>query len=204
MKKLWLLVALLVLAALLGSFFLLVNFRVMKSQTVKDFSVASGYNPSDPGEEWNFTPHTTSIYISGDGRIESRVREEIMRSLKTQPNTGLVESLYTLTTQADHPLLLVKVTGQEYFWTPFYARSAFKVDVGYASNGDLSFWEKDPPHFFNQTGQPALQLKGNYAIADKSWGILSAPGYNDYLATQIADVVMSSLREQMGKLVSGF
>ncbi len=196
--------ALAVLAALLVSFFLLGNFRLMKGQTANNSSVASGYNPPNSGEEWSFTPHTTSLYISGDGRIESRLREKIMRSLKTQPNIGLVESLYTLTTQADHPLLLVKVTGQEYFWTPFYAHAAYKVDVGYASNGDLSFWGNDPPHFFNRTDQPALQLKGNYAIADKSWGILSAPGYNDYLASQIAEMVMSSLREQMGKLQSGF
>ncbi|MGE5603971.1 MAG: hypothetical protein ACM30E_13050, partial [Nitrososphaerales archaeon] len=96
-------------------------------------------------------------------------------------------------------LITVRFVERQVFWTPFYARSQLHVHVAYASNGDTSFDDNsETTHFAGSAGDPpTVQFLASYSLADVTWGLVSQPGYQAYLAEQIASRVKGSITEQL-------
>jgi hypothetical protein len=185
----------LVLVALLAAFSLL-HFRLMSSQTAHNDRVA-GFHPSDAGDAAALLPTTTTLHVDAGGRLSKPLEKALAGALQNQPVVG---SLRLAGSDAGAPgpaVLSITVDEQDYFWSPLYARSELAVRVAYATNGDIAFSQEATPHFRSTSDSPAIQLLGDYALSDASWGLVSKPGYHDYLADQIANTIAASLQEQL-------
>lgn len=187
MKKFW--ISLAAIVVLIVVVFLFVNFHVMQSKTFTNSAIASGGSPDNIGN-----PSTTALWVGGDHLADS-VRNQIKRLAQNQPHFGEISMLNAIADKFDLPVLVVDIQKQQYIWTPFYARSVYHLVVSYASNGDISFRNEQPTHFVLKD-PPSFQLQGNYTVDDTSWGLISSPGYRDYMNGKIADQVVKSLQEK--------
>jgi hypothetical protein len=118
-------------------------------------------------------------------------------ALNSQPNFGVIQLLPTSSDQADTPLMTIEVKRQKVFWTPIYATSELEIKVSYASNGNVSFRHSDPPQFKFTDGTSGVMISGTYTFADVSKGIVSWPGYHNYIAAQIAKTISESVQKQL-------
>ena len=168
--------------------FLLLNFRLMQSQMLSDSTIAS-YHTGSPDEKVTIVSDVTGLYVDPSIRFAQSLQDEIKSRLENQPQVGEVTAVNLPMDKADIPLLFVEVNQQKKLWTPFYANSAYEVIVYYASNGDISFRHSQPVHFESNSDQQAISYRASYALVDRSFGLISSPGYQDYLVHQIADRV---------------
>ncbi|MGE5224574.1 MAG: hypothetical protein ACM3PY_19235 [Omnitrophica WOR_2 bacterium] len=195
MKKL--LIAIVLILFVFAGAFLLFNFRIMQSQTASDSTTATSKAGLEQSEAWTFQPENTGLYVEGEYRYLQPLRDRLAQLLDHQPILGSISAINLPSDKADIPVIYVEVKQQKRTWTPFYATSALEVVIDYASNGDVSFRNTDPVSFLNTSNQPAIRYQANYSIADRSVGLISTRGYDDYLVSLIADAVQKSLQEQI-------
>jgi len=95
-----------------------------------------------------------------------------------------------------NPVLVVKVGNPGPLWTPLFAVSKFSVHAGYASNGDSSFMEAvEETHTSIGSPDPKiLTMYAEYEVNDHSWGVISRPGYYQYLADYLAQEIVGALQ----------
>lgn len=193
-QRRWIVVAVIVLAfLLLGGAFILVNFSAMTSHLENNSSLASSGGSAEAGPQNNAS---TAIYVSGDARLRQALQAELARLLKGRAEYGEIRVLKALTDRTDLPYLFVEIQPQELLWTPIYAKAGLKVSLAYASDGDVSFRLTQPVQFFHEGDRPAVKRSGSYTFSDESWGLISSPGYTDYLARTIAGAIAKSLERQ--------
>jgi hypothetical protein len=183
------------LVILLAAAFLLVSFRLISSRTATNSTVAASRG-GDTGPSWNFSPETTGLYVGAEERMAQALRERVKRLLQSQEHMGKFTSLNAPADQMDIPQLYVQVKPVTHVWTPVYAHSEYELVIAYASNGDIPFRDDATPHFVYMDDQPVLQFQGKISLTDNSWGLMSLPGYRDYLADQLAGQVQKTLQQQ--------
>ena len=137
----------------------------------------------------------TGLFVSGDEKLARAVQQELTHLLGGQPQFGQIELVDGASDTADFPLLFVVFDRQEITWTPVYARTALEISVSYASNGDVSFRQTKPVEFKHTSDQPSLMSNGQYSFTDVSWGLISNPGYLNYLAREIAKAIAADLKK---------
>jgi hypothetical protein len=86
-------------------------------------------------------------------------------------------------------------------WMPFYVSSRFKIRAGYASDGNASFMGGTSTVVIGEEG-PVLNMSAEYNVSDRSWGILSRPGYYELLADWTAKQVVETVRTYFNKKAS--
>lgn len=172
--------------------FLFLNFRVATSNT---------------NSEKNIT--TTSI---GDGLPDAMQRREkinlaflgedplvvaLQRALMVELNNaglGDIELVQGNEPQYQTPVLVVKAGKPGLFWTPFFATSQFTIQTGYSSSGDTTLMDETPITISNQNGT-SLAMYGEYKVSDRSWGLISRPGYYQILADYLARQIIAALKD---------
>ncbi len=182
-----------VLIALMGGL-ILVNFSAMSSQTNLESEMATSTGGSQTGQPFN--PPKTGLLVTGENQLAPALQNQIIHVLQSEPAFGQIEVLTGIIDRIDYPLLLIEIDRQEILWTPIYGRANLKVNVAYASDGDVSFRLTQPTKFTNSSDQPSLKRSGNYTIFDVSWGIITRPGYMNYLAKEIARHITADLKGQ--------
>ncbi len=169
----------------------LANFSAMSSQMSHQSSLASSSTAGQVDEP--IQSAKTMIFVSGEKRLAQSLEKQIAGQLQGKPQFGQLQHLPNLVDKADSPYLLIEIEPQAYFWTPVYARSTMKVTVSYASDGDVSFRLSQPTEFKHSGDQPDKQMSGIYTFSDVSWGLISNPGYQDYLAREMARPIAADL-----------
>lgn len=188
-------VSILVVVLILVAVFWGLDFRLMKSQTSSHATTSkmqSGQGSILPRAQ---TP--TGLVVNAEGRLADLLKSELVVGASTTPNLGLIRSLSLGAGETNQPAMVVKVIGQRWTWTPLYAKAALNIEVAYATHGDVSFAEQAVPSFATSSDEPVLQYKGVYDLADVSWGIISYPAYQHYLAEQIAKAVLADWQAQV-------
>ncbi len=192
MKIKTLAIAGIVVIALLAAL-LWLDVRLMSSRMASDSTVAASRSPSDALPAVS----VTGLSVEGNDRMQRALQAELAQALANQPGVGAVETRGSTTAQGA-AVINVHFVERDVFWTPFYARSQLHVHAAYASDGDTSFDTGETPHFASAAGDPpAVRFLASYALADVSWGLMSQPGYQEYLAEQIASRVRASVAEQI-------
>jgi len=191
MKKYGILITLLVIGLVAASFFLM-SFHATSSQTTQNNSVASSNSGRISQNPNNLIPITTNVVVVGSSHLDSALRSDLINSLPGAAGLGQVNFVDPANIPANSPLLYVQVKEQNVRWTPVYSTAALQVVVAYSQNGDVSFKDDDPTHF--QAG--IMQFQGNYRLEDTSGGLMSLPGYEDFLAQNMADTVLKSVQDQ--------
>jgi hypothetical protein len=180
----------------LGVLLFLISFRIIRSQsTVNSGVVASRQNPQTSPVA--FSQLATQLVVEGDDPLAHALRAELMRLANSDKTPGQFTFASTQDEAAQSPLLVVTLKQQSGYWTPIYARTDLQVEAAYASNGDVSFRESEPTQFHSSGDQAVRQYEGHYQLTNASWGVMSLPGYRDYLAYQVAVTLLTSWQEQL-------
>lgn len=162
---------------------------------------------SNTKSEKNFT--TTSI---GDGLPYAMQRREkinltlvgerpliraLQKTLAVELNSagiGEIELVQGIKSKYPSPVLVVKVREPRVLWTPIFATSRFTLQAGYSSSGETMLMGETPVTVDNRDG-PALNMYGEYTVSDRSWGLISRPGYHQLLAEYMARQIVATLKE---------
>ena len=191
-QKHWIVLIVVVLVfALSGAALILANFSAMKSQLARDSSMASSTGSGEPVAQ--ISPDKTGLFISGDNKLVHALQRELTHLLGGQIQFGEIVLVDGMSDKAEYPLLFVTLDKQDITWSPVYAHAELEVTISYASNGDVSFRHTTPLEFKHPSDQPAMMSNGQYSLADTSWGLISNPGYVNYLAKVIAKAISADL-----------
>jgi hypothetical protein len=180
--------------ALTAPAFILVNFSSMSSQMKHDAKTVSSSVSRQPVQP--IYPEKTGLMVSGDHRLTLALQNQIIKDLQSKAAFGQIQVFNSSVDRVNYPVLLVEIAPADYFWTPIYARVNLKVSVSYASDGDVSFRLTQPAFFQTTGGQPAIKRSSDYSFSDVSWGIISSPGYINYLSREIARIIEAGLKAE--------
>ena len=196
MKKYGIGLTLLVIGMVAASFFLM-SFHATSSQTTQNSSVASSNTNRVGQQPNNLTAVATNVVVAGSSRLDTSLKSDLISALPGVTGLGQLNFVDPANIPANAPLLYVQVKEQNVHWTPVYSTAALQVVVAYSANGDVSFKDDEPTHFTTiTTPGGSLQFKGTYQLNDTSWGLMSLPGYQDFLAQNLAQTIVKSVQEQ--------
>lgn len=166
------------------------------------FSTTRANNTSSKGRFGEFDPnqHTRLyVWIEEKDRLSTSLRDDLMAGLRA---TGRFDPVLLPTpkpTAQDFPILRVWIERPGYSWTPVYAQADMQVRWAFSSaNIDVSF-DDTRPFTLNNLQGPALLARGKVNLRDRTYGLVSLPGYWNYLAAQAAKAVQTELESQLTK-----
>jgi hypothetical protein len=188
-RRLWIFVGVI---AVLGAAFLFLDFRVAVSNTQSEKNVTT----TGIGDGLPYAMQRRDkivIAVVGEGSLVSALQKALAVEIQ---NSGLVEIEFAheLEPAYQNPVLIVQLGKPGLFWTPFFGNSQFSIQGGYASNGDATFMGDTPVTVDNKNG-PALNMYGEFKVSDRSWGLISRPGYHHLLADYLARQIVAALKE---------
>lgn len=185
----WLAVGALLLFVLALNF---LNFRAARSTTETNHSLST-YRAGETLPDSMTYPFTLSYAVTGEdllgGALTTALQAELegatavdTATIMTDPQEGI-----------PGPILLIDLASDR-TWTPFYGNTTLKVQIYYAYNGDAP-WPLDEPVVFRDS--PAIKADGEFTVVDTTWGLLSKPAYNEYLAQTLAERIAAALQDDV-------
>ncbi len=188
-KRLWILLGGLVV---LGAAFLFLNFRLAASDTQsKKNVITTGMGDGMPAAMQN--REKISIALVGEGPLASALQKALAAELQAA-GIGEIELVQGLEQLYPNPVLVVQVEKPGLLWTPFFATSQFSIQAGYSSYGDTTFMGNSPVAVDNRNG-PVLSVHDEYKVSDRSWGLISRPGYHQLLAETLAQQIANAVKD---------
>lgn len=180
---------------LISAAFLLLNFRVAVSSTQAEKLVAttdSGDNLPTPMQRNN----KISTVLVGEGPLVRALQKALMEKMD-RAGIGEIELVEELEPAYQSPALVVKVGKPGPIWTPVFAMSALPIHAGYASNGDMAFMEiiEETHTSIASPDHSVLTMYGEYEVRDRSLGLISRPGYHQFLADYLALEIVTALKD---------
>jgi hypothetical protein len=190
-KRLWVLLGGIILISLA---FLFLSFRVAVSNAQATQRIMTtelqGIYPArlQPDDK-------ISLVLVGEGPLVGALQKALTEQID-QAGMGQIEVEQELESKYPNPALVVKVDRPGPIWTPFFAMSQFSIHAGYATNGDTTFLEdldKTQPYIRNPDPS-VVNLYTEYEVSDQSFGLISRPGYHQYLADYLAQEIVQALK----------
>jgi hypothetical protein len=179
---------------LVSAAFLLLNFRVAvgSTQSMQMIMVTEleGKYPErlQPDDK-------ISMVLVGDGPLVRALQKALTEQID-KVGMGQIEWEQKLEPKYPNPALVVKVDSPSRVWTPVFAISQFSVQAGYATNGDTTFMaalDKTQP-YIRSSDPSVVNLYTEYEVSDRSLGLISRPGYDQYLADYLAQGIVQALK----------
>jgi hypothetical protein len=190
MKK-WLWVLLGGIAFLWAAFWGL-NFRIAASSAQSEKSITTtGIGEGLPDVMQR--SEKINLVVIGEDPLIALLQESLVMAMKHAGIPGL-QLVQSIEQKYPSPVLVIRVGSPDLLWTPFFATSQFTIQLGYSSSGYTAFIEEAPSTIDNKAG-PALNMYGEFRIADRSWGLISRPGYYHFLADHLASQIVSTLKD---------
>jgi hypothetical protein len=189
-KLLWILLGgiLLVSAA-----FLLLNFRVAASNTQSSKLIFTT-NMKDNMPVSMRRKDKISIVLVGEGPLVGALQKALTNKMN-EAGIEKFELVQALEPKYPNPVLVVKVGRQGPIWTPLFAVSQVSVHAGYASNGDSTFMEAAEKTHTSVAQKDAANMYAEYEVNDRSLGLISRPGYHQFLADYLAQEIVAALKD---------
>jgi hypothetical protein len=178
--------------ALLCAAFWSLNFRIASSNTKAEKNI----NTASIGDG---LPHAMerrekiNLVLVGDSPLMAALQKALEREMK-DARIADVELVQGVEPRYQSPVLIVEIGRAALLWTPFFATSQFTVQTGYSSVGDTTFMGETPVIMDNRDGS-ALNMWGEYKVSDRSWGLISRPGYHQILAEHLAQQIITTLKD---------
>jgi hypothetical protein len=172
---------------ILAAAFLLLNFHMAVSNNQVESSISTT-SIGDRLPDAMQNREKITIAVAGEGPLVSALRRALILEMR-EAGMRNVELAQELEPAYKNPVLLVRVGSPSVIWTPFFATSRFSFQAGYASNGDATFMK---PIVYDNRNGPALNMSAEYEVNDRSWGILSRPGYYRILSESLAKSIVEA------------
>ena len=178
--------------ALLGAAFWGLNFSIAASNTQAEKNINTT-NMGDVLPDAMQRREKINFVLVGQGPLIAALQKALAMEMKDAGIADL-ELVQGIKPRYQSPVLIVKVGKPGLLWTPFLATSQFTIQAGYSSVGDTTFMGKTPVIIDNRDG-PVLNMWGEYKVRDRSWGLISRPGYHQILADYLAREIVSTLKD---------
>jgi hypothetical protein len=136
------------------------------------------------------SPFVLSYAVTGEGRIPSILATALQAELEEETAVDTATLLPDPQKIQDQPVLLIDLTTDR-LWTPFYGHGALTAQLFYAYDGDAP-WPLDEPVVFRVS--PAVKADGQFTVTDRTWGLISRPAYDNYLAQTLAEAIAAALQ----------
>lgn len=189
-KRLWILLAGILL---MSTVFLFINFRVAASNTRTEkliFNTDMGDNMPVPMQRRD----KISIVLVGKGPLVRALQKALTEQMD-KAGMGEIELVQELEPVYQNPVLVVKVGKPNPIWTPFFAMSQFSIHAGYASDGDSTFMEGVEETHTSIAKKDVANMYAEYKVNDRSWGLISRPGYYQFLADYFAQEIVTVMKD---------
>jgi hypothetical protein len=178
--------------AFLGAAFWCLNFRIAASNTQSEKNITTtsmGYGLPDAMQR----REKINLVLVGEGPLIPALQKALAAEMKNA-GIGDIELVQGIEPGYRSPVLVIKVGSSSLLWTPFFATNRFTIQAGYSSTGDTTFMGKTPITLDNRNG-PVLNMYGAYKVSDRSWGLISRPGYHQTLANYLAKQIVAALKD---------
>lgn len=191
-QQLWILLAGLTFfcAAFWSLNFRMINSNIESEKNVMTTSIGDGLPDAMQRRE------KINLALLGEGPLIAALQKAMAVEMDNA-GIGDIDLVSGIEPKYQSPVLVIKVGRPGVLWTPFFATSQFTIQVSYSSIGDTTFMEGKPVNIGNQNG-PALSMYGEYKVSDRSWGLISRPGYYQTLAESLARQIVTTLKELYG------
>lgn len=190
-------IVLLALGMTLAAAFWWLDFRVASSQNQVSYEVASGSSGGARDALLAEHGNTLQLYLPGDDATTHALYAGLVNHPDLRPLFNSVRRIDDLDDVAHGYLLVVETGERTVFWTPIYGKSAVVAEVAFSSNGDVS-WRGDKV-FSMVSGEPTVMVRGTYAIADMTTGLLSHRSYESHLGQQLGQSIGQSLGTELNR-----
>ncbi|HLO13978.1 MAG TPA: hypothetical protein VK206_04055 [Anaerolineales bacterium] len=190
-KRLWILLGGI---ALISAAFLPLNFRVAVSNTQTIPRIMTTELEGNYPDRLQRDDHISMVLV-GEGPLVTALQKALTEQID-KVGMGQIELEQELEPKYPNPILVVKVGKSSPIWMPIFATSHFSIQAGYATNGDTTFMEvldKTQPYIRNPDPS-VVNLYTEYEVSDRSVGLISRPGYHQYLADYLAQQIVQALK----------
>lgn len=183
---------LLLLAAVLAFVFL--DFHLAKSSTNSSHNWTRASSQAPQG----YQTGVTQLYIApGQNDPLSRSLAEALFQQAEESDYFLPVLLDSMPQEGQYPVVLVAVSSDTFFWTPFYAKSTLNAEFAYSNFRALATLDD----YHNSTlpaasEQLPIEGGGNEEQVDQSFGLFSIAGYRHLACNLAAQSILADL-EQM-------
>jgi hypothetical protein len=170
-KRIWILLG---CVLVVSAAFLLLNFRVATGNTQVMQMI---------------------MVLVGEGPLARALQKALSKAM-VEARMGQMVWEQALHAKYPNPVLVVKAGQPRPLWTPFFVMSQFPIQVGYATDGDTTFMDsldKTQPYIRN-SDPSVVNLYTEYEVNDRSFGLISRPGYDRYLAEYLAREIIQALK----------
>jgi hypothetical protein len=188
---------LLVAILLLVVIFLALDFKAAFSFTTDDTQVTA----ISSGEGYAEDPPLV-IFVQAPNILAEPLRRALFNRVGTIAPFSTMELIETPASEPGSAALVVDVDRRTYIWTPVYAAANLSVRVAFASDGRVN-WDQLGEIDTVLQASPEVRMSGDLVIWDRSLGLISYPGYRNYIAGQISDKVVESIKTQLGHRPAG-
>lgn len=176
---------------------LLLDFRLIQAQMAVATN-ASTYSFGVDDETPLPLEQELDLYLEAPWGLEEALGDALRTELSANPYVREVNLQEGPVAAAPTTVLVVQIEEPSViFWSPFYTRSSFTVDVAYASDGEVAWIDEDVVGLSGEDGLPVARLHGEYRFDGTAYGLISGPGYATYLAGEIAQQVNQALADSL-------
>ncbi|HSJ89163.1 MAG TPA: hypothetical protein VK909_18270 [Anaerolineales bacterium] len=190
-RRLWILLASIV------SFFVAfwwLDFRLAASNTQSEKNVTTtSIGMAEQLPDAMQRRQTINLALAGEGPLVIALQKALAVEIK-KAGIGDIELVEAFVSKYQGPVLVVKVGKPGSLWMPFFVTSRLTVQAGYSSSGDNTLLGETPVTVDNSAG-PVITMYGEYKVTDRSWGLISRPGYYHMLADDLAQQIVASLKD---------
>jgi hypothetical protein len=190
-RRLWILLA--------GTVYLFVafwwlDFRLAASNTESEKNITTtSIGLEDRLPEVMQRREKINLVLLGEGPLVAALQKALVAEIN-KAGIGDIELVEASVPTYQHPVLVVKVGRPGLLWMPFFVTSRSTVHAGYSSSGDTTLLGETPVTVDNEAG-PAIAMYGEYKVSDRSWGLISRPGYYHILADYLAQQIVATLKD---------
>ncbi|HOG45461.1 MAG TPA: hypothetical protein PLJ35_03635 [Anaerolineae bacterium] len=174
-------------ALVLGGLWLL-QFRMLRSHTVEEHTIATFSTGSNEASTRRGVG--VDLVVAGQGALAQQLRRALVAQLEATPAFGQVTLLDSAPERAAGFGLIVELAEPQLLWTPVYARATSTAKVTFSMDGNLSWC--DQAAVAMQPGDGPW-VRGEVRLTDTSWGLSTLPGYRRLLAESLAAGIVKGL-----------
>lgn len=179
-----------------ASAFMFLDFKLSTSTTSAD-STASTYSYSYLNNTEMNSSDNVCIYVDENDFLSRTLSGKLDEKLTEEGK--MVYIVTEFKEKYDFPVLLVSVSNEDVFYTPFFCSASFDVIYLYSSSGETEYFrelkagEKTAVVFSSNGSVKQKFLKeGELKFADSTRGIISSKAYQKHLAENVATNLLES------------
>ena len=173
------------------------DFRLATSKTQSEKNIIiTSIGMEDELPEVMQRREKINLAVAGEGPLVAALQKTLAFEIN-KAGLGQTELVEAIVPKYQRPVLVVDVGRPGLLWMPFFVTSRITVQAGYSSSGDTTLLVKTPVYIDNSAG-PAIVMYGEYKVSDRSWGLVTRPGYYHMLADTLAEQIVAALKDQYG------